>query len=66
MAGAGRKLDQLTVVALGDPADLVGAKGRASPEWRREWREARSRQPHRLTFIRVIALPPDYLSASAP
>jgi hypothetical protein len=63
MAGAGEKGPELTVVALGDRSDLAGADGRNNPQWREDWKEGRSRQPHRITMVRTFPLPNDYIEA---
>lgn len=64
LAGAGVPSRELTIVALADPSDLAGASGRASPQWGKDWQEARSRQPHRITLLRLVPLPTDYLASS--
>jgi len=63
LAGAGVRSKELTIVALADPSDLAGASGRTSPEWGKDWQEARSRQPHRITLLRLVPLPTDYLGS---
>lgn len=62
MARADQNSKELTIVALGERSDLMGGFGRSSTEWEADWLEARSRQPHRLTCVRIITLPGDYLT----